>query len=435
MKRITTILMIAACALTVMAGQRGDLDNNGTIDVTDVNAAINIILKVKTVADYSGNGDMDGNSTIDVADVNHIINVILGMERPQWVDGSPIGVMEGDWRVKVDAIDDDGNSIQNDYGVIGLVNIVSTYANNNGDTDKMWFTDPGFWQTRYQMPINLSDHTFAATNVPYDEDNTGNVTIRGAVIPSGAISPYGLPIDSIWAVAQFDDDEMGYTWRYSGYRNQEIVALELLGDENIAIPLGTPYVDAGFTATLEGTDVSSRVSSESNVNINQIGVYHIRYTVLNDIWVLSEVTRTVAVYDPNDQDQIDITGYYVTDMEASNNGKGTFASYSAQYTHIIQCNGIVISQLCPGIYTVSDMTGGWYSQIRGYGTRYEMIGHITIDDAGNVTLLDSHVAGWNNGLDYIENAKYDADTATISFDLSYLNAVFLHVVMYKIEDL
>ncbi|MBO7609412.1 MAG: leucine-rich repeat protein [Muribaculaceae bacterium] len=55
----------------------GDLDNSGIIDVEDVNAAINIILKIKTMSDYPGNGDMDGNGYIDVEDVNAIINIIL----------------------------------------------------------------------------------------------------------------------------------------------------------------------------------------------------------------------------------------------------------------------------------------------------------------------------------------------------------------------
>ncbi|MBO7609457.1 MAG: M6 family metalloprotease domain-containing protein [Muribaculaceae bacterium] len=58
-------------------GILGDFDNNGIIDVEDVNAAINIILKLKSVSDYPGNGDMDGNGIIDVEDVNAIINIIL----------------------------------------------------------------------------------------------------------------------------------------------------------------------------------------------------------------------------------------------------------------------------------------------------------------------------------------------------------------------
>ncbi|MBO7609117.1 MAG: hypothetical protein J6S96_02795, partial [Muribaculaceae bacterium] len=59
------------------AGLMGDLDNSGIVDVEDVNAAINIILKIKNMSDYPGNGDMDGNGYIDVEDVNAIINIIL----------------------------------------------------------------------------------------------------------------------------------------------------------------------------------------------------------------------------------------------------------------------------------------------------------------------------------------------------------------------
>ena len=60
--------------------QRGDMDGSGIIDVEDVNAMINIILKFKTISDYPGNGDMDGNSIIDVEDVNALINIILKLE-------------------------------------------------------------------------------------------------------------------------------------------------------------------------------------------------------------------------------------------------------------------------------------------------------------------------------------------------------------------
>ena len=59
------------------SGVTGDLDGSGLVDVEDVNAAINIILKLKTMADYPGNGDMDGNGMIDVEDVNAMINIIL----------------------------------------------------------------------------------------------------------------------------------------------------------------------------------------------------------------------------------------------------------------------------------------------------------------------------------------------------------------------
>ena len=59
----------------------GDVDGSGIVDVSDVNAVINIILKQKSVSDYLGNGDMDGNGYIDVEDVNAIINIILKVNK------------------------------------------------------------------------------------------------------------------------------------------------------------------------------------------------------------------------------------------------------------------------------------------------------------------------------------------------------------------
>ena len=58
----------------------GDLDGDGLVDVEDVNAAINIILKIKTPKDYPGNADLDGNGMVDVEDVNILINKILKLE-------------------------------------------------------------------------------------------------------------------------------------------------------------------------------------------------------------------------------------------------------------------------------------------------------------------------------------------------------------------
>ncbi len=47
------------------------------MDVSDVNAVINIILKTKDTTDFVGNPDVDGDGKVDVSDVNAIINIIL----------------------------------------------------------------------------------------------------------------------------------------------------------------------------------------------------------------------------------------------------------------------------------------------------------------------------------------------------------------------
>lgn len=55
----------------------GDVNGDDRVDVEDVNALINIILKTKTESDYSGNADVNGDNKVDVEDVNAVINIIL----------------------------------------------------------------------------------------------------------------------------------------------------------------------------------------------------------------------------------------------------------------------------------------------------------------------------------------------------------------------
>ena len=55
----------------------GDVTGEGTVDISDVNAVINIILEIKSVDDYPGNADITGEDTVDISDVNAIINIIL----------------------------------------------------------------------------------------------------------------------------------------------------------------------------------------------------------------------------------------------------------------------------------------------------------------------------------------------------------------------
>ncbi|MBO4871087.1 MAG: glycosyl hydrolase 53 family protein [Muribaculaceae bacterium] len=55
----------------------GDVDGDGKVDVSDVNAAINIILELKVAADYPGDADLVSDGKVDISDVNAIINIIL----------------------------------------------------------------------------------------------------------------------------------------------------------------------------------------------------------------------------------------------------------------------------------------------------------------------------------------------------------------------
>jgi len=57
---------------------KGDVNNDGVVDVTDVNILLNIILGLDDAANYDGRADVTGEGDVDVADVNAVINIILG---------------------------------------------------------------------------------------------------------------------------------------------------------------------------------------------------------------------------------------------------------------------------------------------------------------------------------------------------------------------
>ena len=77
--RQSTTCKVGWLKLVTEAAVDGDVTGDGIIDVEDVNAAINIILKIKTNDDYPGSADMTFDGLVDVEDVNIIINKILNV--------------------------------------------------------------------------------------------------------------------------------------------------------------------------------------------------------------------------------------------------------------------------------------------------------------------------------------------------------------------
>ena len=61
-----------------LQSKRGDINGDGSVDVTDVNIIVNIILGKDNASNYPGNANVDGQGGIDVSDVNVIVNIMLG---------------------------------------------------------------------------------------------------------------------------------------------------------------------------------------------------------------------------------------------------------------------------------------------------------------------------------------------------------------------
>lgn len=57
---------------------KGDVNGDNAIDVTDINIIINIMLGKDSADNYDGRANVDGEGLIDVADINAIVNAMLG---------------------------------------------------------------------------------------------------------------------------------------------------------------------------------------------------------------------------------------------------------------------------------------------------------------------------------------------------------------------
>ena len=64
--------------LSRVKGYRMDLNHDGTIDVTDVSIAIDIVLGKDSNDNYGGLADLSGDGNVDVTDVSLIIDIVLG---------------------------------------------------------------------------------------------------------------------------------------------------------------------------------------------------------------------------------------------------------------------------------------------------------------------------------------------------------------------
>jgi len=211
------------------------------------------------------------------------------------------------------------------------------------------------------------------------------------------------------------------------------VNLELQGDEMMLVPIGTTFKDPGCKATLAGEDYTSNIQIEGadKVDVNSVGFYDITYSGVNKDGFSASVSRTVVVYDPSVT--ASIAGTYSTDMGASLYGtaKKTFADRAAYYGNTSECVGIKFTEYVPGIFYCNELLGGWYEQIRAYGSSYAMTGYVSLNPDNTITLLSSYIKGWGDGLDYIENGVYDPATGKISYSLSYAGQIFMDIVLNK----
>lgn len=195
--------------------------------------------------------------------------------------------------------------------------------------------------------------------------------------------------------------------------------LTLEGDKTLYLDKGASFTDPGYTAILNGEDVSDQVEISTNLNTNKSGIYTISYSIMNADGFSSSASRKVIVTDPNDA----IEGIYYTDPESYRLYNGAQVAYGNSFGILILNNG-------DGTYNVDDLLGGWYCQRAGYGSDYAMQGIISVSADGSIEMLASYVPGWGDTATGMTDGKFE--DGTITWNLEYTDYPFFFIVtMYK----
>lgn len=201
------------------------------------------------------------------------------------------------------------------------------------------------------------------------------------------------------------------------------VDFEMLGDQTILLPLATTYSEPGVIATEGENDITSSIVVTGTVNSNKVGIYTIDYAATNVDGFSSSVQRTVVVYDP--EITTDISGVYTA-------ATGTYRLTKSTGAEIPYAGyNVTLTQLVPGIFSVSDFFAGYYEVRAGYGASYAMRGYIKLNADNSVELLSSQVAGWGDSLDNLTDGQYNPETGGLNWAAGYAGSMIFYIKLTK----
>ena len=140
--------------LSASAQVRGDVTGEGTVDIADVNAVINMMLG-KTP--QTAAGDVTGDNNVDIADVNAVINIMLGKNNQDesittftvnGVSFKMVAVEGGTFTMGATA--EQGNEVDSNESPTHLVTLSSYSIGQTEVTQELWLAvmdgNPSYFQ-------------------------------------------------------------------------------------------------------------------------------------------------------------------------------------------------------------------------------------------------------------------------------------------------
>ena len=144
---------------------------------------------------------------------------------------------------------------------------------------------------------------------------------------------------------------------------------------SVVMSVGATYSEPGYSALLNGEDVTKDVKVSDNIDNTTFGNYTVTYSIVNSDGFSSSTSRDVMVVNENS-----FANFYYSEVR---NATGTRHYYDAPIT---------IEELGNGNYEISDLIGGlyFYGIYPGYEPTYDFHAEceIALDSDNNITLIE-----------------------------------------------
>lgn len=181
--------------------------------------------------------------------------------------------------------------------------------------------------------------------------------------------------------------------------------IKLQGANPYKMVKGTAWVDPGFTATMNGVDVTDKIIvDDSDVNVNQFGMYKVTYTLTNADGYEFPFVRDVYVLGAG------IANIYTV--------KTKYGSRNYSFPILIE------ETATPDVYSIPDIFGyfyylGRYPGYDAYGYDFACEGTIRVNPDNSVT-IENCPDDWyfGGGFDLTSfDGSYDPATGVLSWTI------------------
>ncbi|XMB65926.1 DUF5011 domain-containing protein [Mycoplasmatota bacterium zrk1] len=209
--------------------------------------------------------------------------------------------------------------------------------------------------------------------------------------------------------------------------------IHLNGNEVITLEVGNDFTDPGAICTGQNEECTVIVS-DSNIDTNTVGTYHIKYQGILSEKIVAEIKRTINVVDTTGP-SIELNGEESMDVELGNLYEELGASCIDNYdsTCEIEIEGVVNADEV-GSYNVS------YRAVDTSGNTNEVIRTVIVDDtkAPIITLIGNTIIDLSLGETYIEQGAecLDNDLACSVQITGEVNntVVGIYTIRYEFSD-